>query len=289
MSVRRLPDPNGEQEVEVGRYWDAIRARWWLPLAGLLAGCAFGYVLALGGGNVYRAEATLYLGQPFSPGGGAPVQGLATLPTTVNQIARSAAAQQRAAREAEMPLRELRGRVSTQTVATTGRTVVRPGQSQLVVIEVTGDAPRKTADAANALARIVVERVSAYPRAKIASLNRRIASQNAQVSSLNRRIEQGNAAVAQATDPFDRLVLVQLVGNLEDRLAALQERQADALEELALAEEIEMASLVEPGVAEKTAARSRRTSMLVAGLIGLLLGSLAAILWPSLAARRASA
>ena len=49
--------------------------RWWLPVLGLLLGLAVGYALALGGGEVYRAAATLYLGQPFSPNGGAPVPG----------------------------------------------------------------------------------------------------------------------------------------------------------------------------------------------------------------------
>lgn len=276
-----------EQEVDVRRYWDAVRARWWLPVLGLLAGIAAGYVLSLGGGTVYRAEATLYLGQPFSPGGGAPVQGLATLPTTVSQFARSAFAQNQAARKAGIPARELRGKVSTQTVAATGRTAVRPGQSQLVELQVTGTRPKRTADAANALARMIVDRVSAYPNAKIQSLEVRIRAQEAQVTSLNNRIGALTRTIPAATDPFDRLVLVQQVGNLEDRLAALQERRADALEELALAEEVERAAIFQPAVAEKTTARSRRNSMLVGGILGLLLGGLAAALWePALARRR---
>jgi uncharacterized protein involved in exopolysaccharide biosynthesis len=60
-------DLDAEREVDVRGWWEAVKARWWLPVLGLLLGLAAGYALALGGGDVYRAEATLYLGQPFSP------------------------------------------------------------------------------------------------------------------------------------------------------------------------------------------------------------------------------
>ena len=82
------PDLDAEREVDIGRYLDALVARWWLPLAGLVVGVALGYLLALGGNQVFKSEATVYVGTPFSPGGGAPLQGLATNPNTVARIAR---------------------------------------------------------------------------------------------------------------------------------------------------------------------------------------------------------
>jgi hypothetical protein len=59
------PDLDAEADVDLGRYARALAARWWLPLAGLIAGAAIGYVLSLGGHQVYRAGATVYLGQPL--------------------------------------------------------------------------------------------------------------------------------------------------------------------------------------------------------------------------------
>src|ERR687896_2730394 len=82
-------DLEAEQEVDFRRYWNLVLARWWLPALGLVAGIVGGYALALGGGDVYRAEAVVYLGQPFTPNGGAPVPGLATNPSTVNEIVHS--------------------------------------------------------------------------------------------------------------------------------------------------------------------------------------------------------
>ena len=54
-------------------------------------GVVIGYALSLGGGKVYEAQARVYLGNPFSPNGGATVPSLATNPSTVSEIVRSEA------------------------------------------------------------------------------------------------------------------------------------------------------------------------------------------------------
>ena len=62
-------DPEAEQEVDFGRYWRLLAARWWVPVAGLVVGAVVGYLIALGGNQVYKATATLYLGQPYTASG----------------------------------------------------------------------------------------------------------------------------------------------------------------------------------------------------------------------------
>jgi uncharacterized protein involved in exopolysaccharide biosynthesis len=71
---RAEPDLDAEREVDVGRYADALVARWWLPVLGMLVGVAIGYLLSLGGVEVYRAEATVFVGAPFAPGGNLPLK-----------------------------------------------------------------------------------------------------------------------------------------------------------------------------------------------------------------------
>src|SRR6266516_2874144 len=83
---RPLPDVDAEEELELGRYWNALITRWWLPLAGLVAWIAIGYLLSLGGHQVYQAKATIYLGQPLNPTGTGQIQSLATNPSTVKQV-----------------------------------------------------------------------------------------------------------------------------------------------------------------------------------------------------------
>ena len=48
------PPNSTEQEVDFGRYGARSLARWWLPLAGLVARAVLGDLLALGGGSISR-------------------------------------------------------------------------------------------------------------------------------------------------------------------------------------------------------------------------------------------
>ena len=95
-----------EQEVDLRRYWSAVTARWWLPVLGLVAGAAIGYALSLGGSDVWRGNALVYLGQPVTPSG-AQVQSLSTNPATAGEIAGSGAAQRRVERAVGMRRGEL--------------------------------------------------------------------------------------------------------------------------------------------------------------------------------------
>src|SRR5688500_15203952 len=138
---RPLPELEAEREVDVGRAARQVAARWWLLVAGLVAGMVAGYLLALGGGDFYKAEATLYLGQPFSPTAQAPVPSLATNPTAVRDAVHSEAVLQEAAQRSGMRLSELRGNVSTSTVS--GSILRRtPGVTPLVEVSVQGEQRR---------------------------------------------------------------------------------------------------------------------------------------------------
>ena len=285
------PDLDAEQEVDLGGMWRTIASRRWLPAGGLVLGGLVGAILSLGGGQVYKADATVFLGQPFSPNGNAPVQSLATNPRTVGTIVHSEYALKRAAAVAGLHVGALRGKVSTSTVAApAGQTKV--GGSQLVVISVQGRKPRKTEDAANELARIVVGApgVSGYVRTKIAAFNVQLASEQKQLNSLVPRVNALNAALrSRGLAPLDQLALISQLDNAEARRGQLLDLQSTTQQQLSLAEDVESAQVVTPAVAVKSTARSRRNSILVGALIGLILGSLAALAWDSLATRARTA
>ncbi len=188
---RPLPDVDAEEELELGRYWNALITRWWLPLAGLVAGIAIGYLLSLGGHQVYQAKATIYLGQPLNPTGTGQIQSLATNPSTVKQVVLSPYWQHVAEQRAGLANGSLRAHVSTQAVAGVAAALGRAVQEQRQVI----------------------------------------------------------------TD----------------------QTQNEQL--LTLAQTVEQSQVITPARATKTTARSRRNSVLVGALIGLVLGILAALLW----------
>src|SRR3954465_11504966 len=114
---RPLPDVDAEEELELGRYWNALLTRWGLPPVGLVAGTAVGYVPSLGGHQVYTAKSTIYLGQPLSPQGTSQIQSLSNTPATAKAVVLAPFTQHRAEQIAGLAAGSLRGHVSTQAVA----------------------------------------------------------------------------------------------------------------------------------------------------------------------------
>jgi uncharacterized protein involved in exopolysaccharide biosynthesis len=292
VTERRTPprelDLEAEQEVDFRRYWSAVLARWWLPLLGLLAGIIAGYALALGGGDVYRAEATLYLGQPFSPTGGAPVPGLATNPSTVNEIVHSEAALRRASEVSGMRLDRLRGNVTSRQVGVPAGRRLAVGQTPLMEVAVTGSRAAPTARAANSLARSVIEDVSPYVQDKIAAIKERIRADERELEETERLLgvaqsELNSLLRDRSLSATDRLLGVTTfnpqIGSLVERRGLVTQDLLEAKQALSLAENVEQPSIVERAAARKTTARSVGRSVVVGALIGLILGILAALLW----------
>jgi capsular polysaccharide biosynthesis protein len=283
MTLRPAPDVEAEQEVDLGRYASTVAARWWLPLLGILLGVLAGYALSIGGGKVYEAEARVYLGNPFSPAGGATVQSLATNPSTVSEIIRSEAALRAAAKAAGMRVGELRGRVSSSTARSTNP---RLAQTSLVVISVRGSRPVRTERAANALAKRVVRRVSGYVDEKIKTYNATLETLQDGINTNTRRITTLERALLRPNlSLVEQLILISQIDNAEQRRVGLTNQQAQTQQLLALAQDVERASVYEPAAAVKTTARSTRNSVIVGALLGLILGLVAALAWDALAGR----
>lgn len=263
----------GEQEVDLARYARALSARWWLPLLGLIGGLAVGYAMTVGGTDVWRARALVYLGQPLHRTG-AQVQSLATNPSVVPEVIRSEAAIATVAESVGMKRDELRRGVTSQAVDGSN---ARLGQTPLVSVSVTGASRFKSQAAANRLAEIVVDRVDDYAEAKIDLLQEQVAASEEEISAIDRRIRGLEGAGTSA---------LALAGFLEERRGLVRETLLDARADLALAQTVERSRIVERAVARKATARSRRNALVVGALIGLLLGSAAALLWEPVARTR---
>ncbi|MEX0674799.1 MAG: hypothetical protein WD067_08485 [Gaiellaceae bacterium] len=276
--------PEGEAEVDFGRYATAVAARWWLLPLGLAVGIVVALLISVGGKDVYRASALVYPGQTLAPSGSSQVQSLATNPTTIREIVRSEAAIRRASNASEYgsPSR-LRANTSVQPVA---GNVARLGQSQLVNIVVTGDAPRRTSAAANELAKAVVSRISRYADAKISALEDQIAAGQRELAGIDARVDATQQALGDSgLSAIEKLVLLTNLGLTEQRRTTVQTDVGTRQQLLAQAIDVERARIVEPAVARKVTAQSRRNQLVVGGVIGLLLGLVAALAWDP-AARR---
>ena len=273
MSTRHDSDLEAEQEVDLGRYWSAIVARWWLLLAGLVVGALIGYLVSLGGKQVWDASATVYLGASYSVVGGTLLQGPQANPSTVGTIARAESSIEQAAAQAGMRPGDLRGNVSTTTISTgAGASTLRVTANPLVRITVQASTRRKAQIAANALAQVVVSRLSPYADRKIAGLQDRINADQQQVEAIQRQERSGADATAKA------VFALHLGDVLDDQLQAKQL--------LIQVQEVERPAVLTRAAATKTTARSRRNSVVVAAFLGLLIGLFAALAWEPLVRRR---
>jgi uncharacterized protein involved in exopolysaccharide biosynthesis len=278
MTAPRRNDDLDEREVDLGRWRRAVVALWWLPVAGLVVGAIAGVLYSFRGGTNYKASALISLGQPTSPGG-ALVNGFGTNPRAVSQIVSSAAAQADAAAKADLRPAALRGHVSVAQVGTaTGAGATRT--NPLISLTVTGKHPLNTAAAANALADVVVAKTTAsYVGVKIRTFRATLKQVTTSIASVNQRLAVITAAekASRNLDPLQQLVVVSQEDNAETRLGNLIAQQETLQQQLAFATQVESARIVEPARSLKASAHSRRSSLLIGALIGLILGAIAAI------------
>ena len=273
------PDLDAEREVDLRRHWNTIATHWWLPLAGLAAGIVIGYLISLGGAQVYKAKAVVYLGQPLS-GSGVQVQSQATNPTTVRQIVTSEATIAAVARRVGLKPSQLRGHIATQAV--TGA-ITRLGQNPLVALTVTGHLRGKVGRAANALANMVTNSpaLASYSQTKITNLRTLVEGEQAALGALDASTRKLQAALkgGAGLSTAEQLILLGQLNGLQTQRLSIVDQLTTNQQQLALAEDVEAPQVITRGVATKTTARSRRNTVLVSALIGLILGGIAALLY----------
>lgn len=281
MSARSAPiDTGAEREIDLRVWRDAILSRWWFVAVGLVVGLVIGGLYSLSGASTYQATVTIQPAQPFSPAG-QPVLNYSASPLAIQTIVNSADALTYVARKANMPEGELAGHVSTASISTGTGPVTTRGT---VLLQITVSVPqaKRAAAAANAFGDYVVhETESTYVKESLAVYAQKDKFYSTRLASVNELIAGYDNVLAKESpsklDPFDKLILyaqlndaIARQGNLQDELITNQQAQT-------LAEDIEVAQIINPAVAAKATSRSRRDSLLFGALIGLIIGGLVAL------------
>jgi capsular polysaccharide biosynthesis protein len=261
-------DPEAEQEVDFGRYWRLIAARWWLVAAGIVVGAVVGYAASLGGAQTFQATATIYLGQPYTASGNIPLQSLQTNPSTVRAVIHSASVISAVAAACKAKPGDFRGGISTQAIA---GNIAKNGQTAEVSISVQTRKRKISACAANGVARAVIEKTSGFANQKIANFRQEISIDEKQVALINAALQSAGLS---ATDQL----LLQL------RLATTQQDRLSTNQLLLQATQVEAPSVLTGATPQRVTARSRRNTVVVAALIGLILGAIGALMWDGVAA-----
>jgi hypothetical protein len=273
-SPSRGLDPEAEQEVDFARYVRLLAIRWWLLAAGLVAGAIIGYLISLGGGNqVYSATAVVYLGQPTTPTGNGAVITPATNPSAVSTAVGSPAVQNTVANECNTSVSKFAKGISTAAIATgaatkSGAAAVNP----FVKVSVQAKKGKIAACAANKLAAAAVKRIGVYPAATIKNLEAQIAADQTDIKAIQAAIANPNIS------DTNKLLLGTFLRS--DQLDKTTNSQL-----LLLAKNVASPSVYTPAASRKVTARSRRNTVVIAALIGLILGALAALLWDTVVPR----
>ncbi|GEM_PF-477458 len=292
-AARSAVELDAEEEIDLGRYWRAILARWWLLVLGLIVGAAVGLLATTGQSRSYGARTLVYLGQPFAPGGTTPIQNLQTRIGIVGQFALTRRTVNEVAQEAGIRPAVLRARISTKTLAASSR--ARADQlTPLLEIRVRDLPPRKAVDAADALARVIVDEVSAYVDVKLGTYQARLDRNKRELKKVNERLEfavkeQAEILKDRSIPVVERLIFVANFNNVltfnEQRRSSLETSELGLRDLVALARGVERAAIVEPAIAERSSPPSRRSAGAIGAAIGLILGALAAIAWAPLERR----
>jgi hypothetical protein len=260
-------DPEAEQEVDFAHYVKLLGARWWLLAAGLVAGAVIGYLVSLGGNQVYQATATVYLGQPLSPQGNASVITPAANPSAVGTAVQSQAVQNTVANACKTKVSIFKKGISTGSIATgaatkSGAAAVNP----LVKVSVQSKKGKVAACAANQLANQVVKKIAVYPLATIKNLQVQIALDNADIKAIQTAI--ANPSISDT----NKLLLQQALRT--DQLDKTTNSQL-----LLLAKNVESPYVYTRAASHKVTARSRRNTVVIGALIGLIIGAIVALFW----------
>jgi uncharacterized protein involved in exopolysaccharide biosynthesis len=288
---RPAADLEAEREIDLRSWLDALRSRWWIAVAGFVIGAVIGGVYSLSGGSTYVATAFIAPGQAFNPSGSSPVLTYLTSQAAINKLATSAAAVEYAAARSGVPLGKLRGNVSTsavnqQTGANQSSTTQR--NAVLVAIQVQLDKKTKAERAAQAIAKYIqTETTSGYVKHSIEiydtlikNLTQRQVTSQARVNALTTAAKQPGLSLDQQL--LLAIQLDQAQATLGQTINSLETTRQQQL----LAQQVEQTQIIQNAKAEKTTARSRRNSVVVGAVIGLLIGAIVAIV-AGLRARRA--
>lgn len=287
-------DLDAEREVDLGSAWSRITARWWLPVAGLVGGGVLGTLVALGGGDVYQAKTLMYLGQPFTPGGGSQIVSLQTNPKAVSEIIRSAEATLEASKASGLTPGQLRGNVTSAPIVQLGQIASRT-LSPLVEIVVRAPKAVQAEKAAASYADTVIADVGTFVASKTKILVRDAAETQDAIRAAEERIEQTieqqRRAQANTSLSLAERLLIQANVNstlqfYETRINLQRAELTQASQLISMAEQVEKPRVIKGGIGQRTDATSRRNAAAVGALLGLLGGLVAAYLWEPFVARR---
>jgi uncharacterized protein involved in exopolysaccharide biosynthesis len=276
-----------DRELNLRDYGRVLWSGRWLILATAAAAAVLGLLLTVARPAQYTSTARVALGQPTTISG-VPVQTFATNPLTAAGVLTGDDIVESVARATGLS----EGRIRDGVRFTIPRAPGASAANSTAVAEISfSDRGRETAQrVVDAYADAVLAKVSAPYSQVLRVSQRRVDFDRARQRELLQRIPEYERQLAE-TSASDRAVWLSLLFAAQSQLFTVQTDLADAELQLAKAEQIEQPQIIAKsnGASSSAGAAQRGRTVLLAAIIGLLLGIVVTFVWRGSPAGRAGA
>ena len=297
--------PPSTREVRVTDYARRAARRWYVIVVAILVAVGLVFLHAVSGSrNQSTATASVYLGQPLGLGGsGVITQTPQANPQIAVTYVKSTSTLAEAAKAAQLTASKLRSHVSVlaanpATGGTAGSQSKASSGAPTISITVEGPWSRERVQAATEkLAELLIAYENRYTKIKKQQLQNRIAAEKSEVAGLQATIDRATKALQ--TIEFSSLSAVdkattsaawgQVLGTATQQLGDVSAQVSDDQIASAAVTSIESSQFISHATGRQVSAIKRRSSLIVAAFIGLVVGVGLALLLDAARARRTTA
>ena len=282
--------------IDVGSWFTTLLRNWWVIVGLLVLGAVVGGIVTMASPKQYSATSSVYIGQTTDANGNA-MAGLNSNSKAATQLLASQAVLNEAAKRAGMKISTSRLRRETTVVTPSSTVKTSTSVVNIVVITVTDTNKVRATAAANALANVLVERISPGVTGKIALLQAQVDANNKAMSTSTARALAAQAAI---------VAIARGGGTAAEKAAAsapyVAVAQAAATEQQALADNNQKSELMlftaktveqprilhEAALPDSPSGPSLPLNVAAGALVGLVIGVIVAFVRGRLGERRAA-
>ena len=297
MSVTPPVLPAGE--VRVTEYLRRAARRWYVIVLAVVAAVLLVLLHGVSGARKQAtATASVYLGLPFGPAGSSL---LTTTPLSNPTISIDFVTSPRqiaaAAKAAGINHGNLRSHVSVLSSGGTGTGAAKTGAaggSPTITIAVEGPWNRlQVQTAANTLAESLINFANRYTNRKASLITQRITQEKKQLAAfaiVEKHAEKNLQVIdASSASPLNKVAaespFVSTLSSAADQIGTLTTNLTNDEVTLAAASDIESAQFINRASGRSVSATTRRSSLIIAAIVGLIIGVALALAWESLRMR----
>jgi uncharacterized protein involved in exopolysaccharide biosynthesis len=286
--------------IDVGGWFSTLLHNWWLILGLLVLGAVVGGIVTLASPKEYSATSSVYIGQTTDANGNA-MAGLNSNAKAATQLITSQVVLNQAAKRLkDAGMKVSASRLRKETTVVTPSSTVKTSTSvvNIVVITVTDTNKVRATAAANALANVLVERISPTVSGKIALLETQLDQGKKQMAaSMARSAEAqralldiakgGGSAAERAAAAAPYVAVVQAAATEQEALSSSNQKTELLLYTAKQVEEPRV--LHEAAVPDSPSGPSMTLNVAAGALAGFVVGVIVAFVRRRLAERRAAA